>query len=329
MTPLKAALKRGALIAAANWQVTLIQSLADSFFKLLIAVPVIGGVFLGALVIGGEPTDIISLEWREMLATIVSALLAQPLVLAAFLAALGIVIVGGSTFVFLVKAGTVAVLVASDQHAGQIEQPPLYAAMLRRACRFSPEFFIDACARLFPRFARLGFALMAVYLISATAYLSVVVTGRVTGAGWGATALLTVAFVAWITIVNLLYLLMQIVIAADDCSVGSAVRRVAIFLRHEIRAISGVFVVVLALVLCATGVSILAAAALGLIQFVPFVGLAVLPMQLVAWLLRGVVFQYLGLTSLGAYLKLYREFRSTLATRPERAEAWRPVHSQS
>ena len=37
----------------------------------------------------------------------------------------------------------------------------------------------------------------------------------------------------------------------------------------------------------------------------PFVGLAVLPLQLFAWLLRGLVFQYLGLTSAGAYLFLY------------------------
>ena len=49
-------------------------------------------------------------------------------------------------------------------------------------------------------------------------------------------------------------------------------------------------------------------AALSLVAFVPFVGLAALPMQLLAWLLRGLVFQYLGLTSVGAYLKLYRAF---------------------
>ena len=36
---LKPVLKRGALVAAANWQVTLIQATADSLFKLLIATP--------------------------------------------------------------------------------------------------------------------------------------------------------------------------------------------------------------------------------------------------------------------------------------------------
>ena len=67
----------------------------------------------------------------------------------------------------------------------------------------------------------------------------------------------------------------------------------------------GVFVVTAALVGVATLASIVATAGLGLISFVPFVGLTVLPLQLLAWLLRGLVFQYLGLTSAGAYLFLY------------------------
>ena len=60
------------------------------------------------------------------------------------------------------------------------------------------------------------------------------------------------------------------------------------------------------------------AAALGLIAFVPFVGLAVLPLQLLAWVFRGVVFQFLGLTSVGAYLRLYR---SQLTPAPTYVEA--------
>ena len=35
---------------------------------------------------------------------------------------------------------------------------------------------------------------------------------------------MTVGFVCWITIINLMYLLMQIVIAAEDCSVAKAWR---------------------------------------------------------------------------------------------------------
>jgi hypothetical protein len=50
----------------------------------------------------------------------------------------------------------------------------------------------------------------------------------------------------------------------------------------------------------------LATAGLGLISFVPLVGIAVLPLQAAAWLVRGIVFQFLGLTAFGGYLALYR-----------------------
>ena len=308
MSGLKPTLKRGALIAAANWQITLIQSVADALFKLLIAVPVIGGVFLVGLVLGAEPAGLMALEWRELVTTIVGALLSQPLVLSAFLASLGVVVVGGSLFVFLVKGGTVATLVDADRHAGAIEQPPLHFAALARAGRFSAAGFIESCSRLFPRYARLGFGLMTVYGLSGAAYLSIVVAGRVTGDGWALTALVTVLFVIWITVLNLAYLLLQIIVAADDCSVAMAMRRATAFVRAQTADVAAVFGVVLALVVCATGASLLATGALGLIGFVPLLGIAVVPLQLAAWLLRGVVFQYIGLTAIGAYLRLYRGY---------------------
>ena len=43
-----------------------------------------------------------------------------------------------------------------------------------------------------------------------------------------------------------------------------------------------------------------------LIAFIPFVGLVVVPLQLFALLLRGVLFEYIALTALGAYVSLYR-----------------------
>src|SRR5258706_6759863 len=102
---LKPVLKRGALVAAANWQLTLIQATADSLFKLLIATPVLGGLFLVGLVVGAAAEDLMSLEWREMAGTIISSLVSHPAVLAGFIASIAVVIVGGSLFVFLVKAG--------------------------------------------------------------------------------------------------------------------------------------------------------------------------------------------------------------------------------
>jgi len=306
--PLKAALKRGALIAAANWPVTLIQAVADSLFKLLIAAPLVGGIFLVALVVGADPRVLLSLEWRDLAATIVGSLKSHPLVLAAFLSALAVVIAGGSLFVFLVKGGTVAVLVRGEREGGPVEHPPLHLDVVTRASRFGVEFFIDAARALFARYLRLGIVLLVAYLASGAAYFVIIYAGLVENS-WAATALLTAAFVGWITIINLLYLLMQIVIAADDCSVAAAGSRVLAFLRHEWRSVATVFLVVLGLVVTTTAASLLATALLGLLGFVPILGqilsLAVVPL---AWVLREVVFQFIGLASIGAYVKLYRTF---------------------
>jgi hypothetical protein len=314
---LKPVLKRGALVAAANWQVTLIQATADSLFKLLIATPIIGGLFLVGLVIGATPEDLLGLEWREMAGTIITSLLSHPVVLAAFLAALAVMAVGGSLFIFLVKGGAVSVLVKGEREAGAIEHPPLHFDGLRRASKFSAELYIDSAHALFPRYARLGFMLMGIYLVSGAMYLVAAYESGFRGdLGGLLTFVMTVGFVAWITVVNLVYLLMQIVIAAEDCSVAKAWRYMLAFVRHQRRSVSTVFGVILALVVAATGVSLLATAALGLIAFVPFIGLAVLPLQLLGWVFRGVVFQFLGLTSIGAYVRLYREFLAAGGLKP-------------
>jgi hypothetical protein len=316
---IKDVLKRGALVAAANWPIAIVQATADSLFKLLVAAPLIGGVFLVALVVGAEPIELMSLEWRQLATTIASTLLVRPAVLAAWLAALAVVLIGGSLFVFLVKGGTVGTMARGERHAGAIERPPLMADSLARASAFSVDLFIECAQSLFPRYARLGFALMTVYLISGSVYLTML--ARTAGNNWGAAALLTAAFVSWITLVNLFYLLTQIVIAADDCSVGAAAVRVATFLKRRSRAVGSVFLVVLGLVVLATGASVLATAALWLVGFVPFIGLAVLPLQLVAWVLRGLVFQFIALASVGAYLKIYRTESTETVGQPAKSSA--------
>ncbi len=103
---------------------------------------------------------------------------------------------------------------------------------------------------------------------------------------------------------------MQIAIAVDGVGVIDGARAAARFIRAEFRELSGVFLVVFALVAVATLASALAWSGVGLIAFVPLVGLAVFPLQLVALLLRGLVFEYLDLTALGAYLTLYLGYAS-------------------
>jgi hypothetical protein len=304
---LKLTLKRGALVAAANWPLTIVQAVADSLFKLLVAAPLFGGIFLVALVVGAEPDALLSLEWRDLATTIATSLLSKPLVLLAWVTALGVVICGGSLFVFLIKGGAVSIMVRGERAAGPIEQPPLLPDVVAQASAFSADAFIEGANRLFPAYARLGLVLLGIYLASGTGFLAGIAAIRSAGEGLGLTALVTAAFVAWITLINLMYLLTQIVIASDGCSVAAAIPRASAFIRRERRTVGGVFLVVLALVLFATGASILATTALGLIAFVPLFGFVFIPLSLLAWMLRAVVFQYIGLSSIGAYLKLYRE----------------------
>jgi hypothetical protein len=129
--------------------------------------------------------------------------------------------------------------------------------------------------------------------------------------------------IVWITLVNFVYLLTQIVMAVDDVGLRAALRRVFQFLRTSLRELAGIFGVVLVLVLLATIASVLATAGLSLIGFVPIAALVVLPLQLAAWLARGVVFQYLALTALGAYLTQYRYYLGApaLAVVPDKRPA--------
>ena len=111
-----------------------------------------------------------------------------------------------------------------------------------------------------------------------------------------------------ITLLNFVSLLTLLVVAIEDVSVRLGVRLALRFIWTHLREVAAVFGVVLLVVVVATAASILATAGLGLIAFVPLVGIAVLPMQLAAWLLRGLVFEYLALAALGAYLTHYRSY---------------------
>lgn len=131
-------------------------------------------------------------------------------------------------------------------------------------------------------------------------------------------ALASSALLVWITLVNLVYLLVQMAIAVEDCGVREASRLVLGLLARRTREVGAVFLVVFGLVVVAMLASVLATAGLGLISFVPLVGLAVFPLQAAAWLVRGFVFQFLGLTALGAYLALCRPLARASAVGPAR-----------
>ena len=306
MALLKLSLKRGALVTAANWQVVLVQFVADTLFKTLVAVPIVGGMVLVALVVGGNPIDLLHLDdLTQTVSTMVGVLRAQPVALAAFIAALGVILAGGSIMMFALKAGSVTVLLAGDRSAGAIEVPPLRISALREANQATLERFTNGVRRLFMRYLRLGIALTVVYALIAVAYLALLFNPSLPQVRPLILTLAALSMLIVITLVNFIYLLLQIVMAAEDCGVLEAVPHVARLIRRRAKELGQVLAAILALMLLATGASILATTALGLIAFVPFVGLAAVPLQVFAWLVRGVVFQFVGLTGVATYLRLH------------------------
>jgi hypothetical protein len=329
---LKHLLKRGALLAAANWQTVAIQFVAQTTFQVLLAVPIIGAAILVAVLLGADLGDLLQGSLREIFTTIASTLLSEPVAFVAFLTAFMLVLLGGSALMFAVKGGTVEVLVAANAAAPAIEREPLTVATLRGASRFTLERFMAGCARLFRPYLTLGAGLMIVYAISIGGYLSFVVygyraaEGRALIIGWTFIAAVAAALlVIWFTVVNLMYLLLQIAMAVDGVGLAEACRAAARFIRSEYRDLAGVFAVVLGLVVAATLASALAWSGVGLIAFVPLVGLAVFPLQLAALLVRGLVFEYLGLTALGAYVTLYQGYTSRRAGARDRSPVTSPL----
>ena len=324
--PLKPLLKRGALLAAANWPVIAIQYVTGTTFQVLLAVPIIGAAILVAVLLGTDLAELLQGTLREIFTAVTGTLMSEPVALGAFVTAFVVVLLGGSGLMFLVKGGTVEVLVAAHRAAGAIEGDPITIDTLRAASRFTLQRFIDGCGRMFRSYLAVGLALIAVYAISGCVYLAFVIYGyRAATDGFlilgvtFAAALSGGLLVAWITMVNVVYLLIQIAIAVDGTGTAAAVVAVARFIRAEFRELVGVFGVVLVLVVAATLASALAWSGVGLIAFVPLVGLAVVPLQLAALVLRGLVFEYLGLTALAAYVTLYVDYRESTSHAAERA----------
>jgi hypothetical protein len=319
---LKLLLKRGGLLAAANWPVVAIQFAAQTTFQALLAVPIIGAAILVAVLLGADLANLLQGSLRDMFTTTVNALMAEPVALVAFVAAFGIVLLGGSVLMFLAKGGTVDVMLSADQAAGPIEREALTLDALRHASCFGVDRFVAACGRLFPRYLVLGLALIVTYVVSGVGYLAFIVYGYRTAGNGGliewtlVAALSAVALVLWITSVNLLYLLLQIATAAEDLAFGQAVRAVTRFIRAEFWELGGVFLVVFGMVVGATFASALAWSGVGLIAFVPLVGLAVFPLQIAALVLRGLVFEYIGFTAMGAYVTLYRRHAARAGAAP-------------
>jgi hypothetical protein len=313
--PLRAALTRGAVVTAANWPLVLIQFAVVSIYRLAVSVPVVGGAFVVAVVAGADVRTLLAEDVRAAAGLVAAALADRPGALATFVVAVGLVAVGGASVVFLIQAGTASLLVTGARQAAAVQPSMLRPSILRAAGAFGIARFIEGTRRFGRRFLLLGVWLYVSYaalgllaLTGLRAALSVT-RGESWEVAWGLGAILIASvFLIAVAVLNLVYALLQVIIATDDCRLSQAVSRLHTFVRHDARQVVGVFAVVAGLVLLTWAASLVAAAGLALVAWVPIVGLAVVPLQIAAWLVRGVVFHYMELGAWAAYQTHYRPY---------------------
>jgi hypothetical protein len=109
-----------------------------------------------------------------------------------------------------------------------------------------------------------------------------------------------------LTIVNLAYSLVRAIVVTDDCSVSVAFGRLLAFVFQDARQVIGIFAVMWVVVVLASAVALLATAGVTLVASMPVLGLLVVPLQAAAWIVRGLVFQFMNLATLSAYQTQYR-----------------------
>jgi hypothetical protein len=313
--PLRGALTRGALVVLANWPVILIEFAIESLYKLALVVPIVGGSLLVTLLAGGNARVIFADGVRVAAGLILSALTAAPIAFASFVLALVIVGVGGSLVMFLVKAGTLAIVVAGERAAGSIEQEHLGLDTWERAASYGITPMVSGIRQFGRRMMALSLWLSAAYLTIGVAYIGVLAVAFRWSerpgfdSAWPLmTVIATAAGIVALAIVNVVFDLTRVIVVCDDCGLRTAVSRLLQFLVVDARQVMGIFAVVTGLFALAAAASILLAAGLTLVAWVPVVGLIVVPLQAAAWLIRGLIFQFMGLTALAAYQGQYRRF---------------------
>jgi len=314
---LRVALRRGALLTSANWPLVAVEFAAETLYKAALGVPIVGGALMVAVLVGDDLSSILSQGLRTGAGMVLASLFDSPVALVTFVLAVGVVAAGGAIILFLVRAGTLFVLVRAERQASdELHAGSLRFDLMRRANACDLGGFLDGVRHFGRRFVLLGGWLMAAYVLLGGGYLvgtlgAYRLAARTEWISAFPLVLLvaTSTIVVLMTVINLLYLLLQVVIVTDDCRVRDAVSRLRIFLLHDARQVAGIFGVIFTVSVIGTAASLLVTAALGLIAWVPLVGLSVVPLQAAAWLVRGLVFEFIDLTALSAYVTQHRRFR--------------------
>ena len=313
--PLGAALKRGGLVTAANWPVVLIDFVLESFYKVAITVPILGGALMVGALVGTNLEDVLGEGLRATADLVFGSLATAPMALMAFLAALGLVGLVGEAIMFVVKAGTLSVLVSSERNAGAIEGEPLRFERVRQLTTYSLQTVYAGAERYGKRAFGLALWLGVTYALIGAVYLTLLGYGfsvamRLTWLpAWPLLVLVaTTTGVVLVAIINLAYDLLRVIVVTDDCTLGAAARRLRLFVVEDSRQVIGIFSVIGGVLILTTAASIFAAAGIALVAWVPVVGLAVVPLQAAAWILRGLLLEYMALAALSAYQTQYRRF---------------------
>lgn len=311
---LRAAIKRGLLLVIANWPIVLIDFVIESFCKLALALPIVGGALMVTAVVGIDLRSLMSAGLSGTADLVVGSLSTAPGALAAFLGALALVAVACEGVLFIIKAGTLSVLVRADRRAGEVHRLPVGLDSLRLAHAFRLETLVAAGQRFARRGIVLAMWLGAAYTLAAALYVAVVTWGLLGLASqwmpaWSALVLVaTSVAVVVVVIANFAYTLLRVVIVTDDCEIVVGLRRLARFVVEDARQVIGIFAVIGGIEVIAAAASLLAAAGLAPIAYLPAASLIVVPLQLAIWVVRGLVFESLSLASVAAYQTQYRRF---------------------
>jgi hypothetical protein len=315
--PLGAALTHGAVVASANWPVVLIHFVLESFYRLALAVPILGGAVMVGALAGAEPQSVVGDGLQTTADFVVGALATAPVALTAFFLAMAAVGIGGQAILFALETGTMSVIVSSERNVAAIEAMPIGSESLRVASAYSLALAYDGARRFGLRALRLALWFGALYAVIGAVYLAAVLQGLWVAVrfswvpAWSFLMLaVTAVGVVAISAVKVAFDLLQVVIVTDDCSVREAAARLRRFVTEDSRQVLGIFSVMGGLVVVATAASVLAAAGLAVVAWMPFVSLVVVPLQAAAWVARGLVFQFMQVVALAAYQTQYRRFSS-------------------
>jgi hypothetical protein len=314
--PLRAALKRGALLVAANWPVVVIDFAATSFYRLALSIPVFAGSLVVTTLIGADFQSVLGEGVRATADLVVGSLATAPVALSAFLLALAVVAIGGEAVLFIIKSGTFSVIVTADRIGGDVHRMPIGAEALARVRTYSLAAVLTGATRFGRRGVTLALWLGAGYVCVGGVYVIAVSTGIDRESQWTwlpawplMVFLATAISIVTIAVVNLTFDLLRVIVLTDDCSVRTAVSQLRRFVVRDARQVIGIFSVICGVQLVAALVSLLAAAGLAIVGYVPFVSLIFVPLQAAAWVLRGVLFEALALAALATYQTQYRRFR--------------------